>query len=55
MCMYTNFKEFCDDINLTFNNCFTYNGETSPVGLICSNVKNEFNKLFTQFGMQKFL
>ena len=53
--VYTNFKEFCDDINLTFNNCFTYNGETSPVGLICSNVKNEFNKLFTQFGMQKFL
>ena len=23
---YTNFKEFCGDINLVFDNCITYNG-----------------------------
>lgn len=26
---YTNFKEFCGDINLVFDNCITYNGVRS--------------------------
>ena len=53
--VYTNFKEFCDDINLTFTNCYTYNGETTPVGLMCTNVKNEYHKLYNLYSMQKFL
>ena len=52
---YTNFSEFCSDINLTFSNCFTYNGERSPIGGMCNQVKNEYNKLYNQLGMQKFI
>lgn len=54
-CVYTNFSEFCDDIHLTFTNCYTYNGETSPVGVMCTKVKNEYNKIYNQLDMQKFL
>jgi ankyrin repeat protein len=53
--IYTNFKEFVEDIELTFKNCYLYNGERTPVGLMCSVVKNEYNKLFNQLGMEKFL
>jgi hypothetical protein len=53
--MYSNFKEFCSDIDLTFNNCFIYNGEESDCGKMCANVKNEYYKLYNQMGMQKFL
>jgi hypothetical protein len=52
---YTNCKEFCDDLNLTFTNCYTYNGEQSYVGQICSNIENEYKKLYQQYGIQKFL
>ena len=53
--IYTNFKEFVDDIELTFKNCYLYNGEKTPVGLMCTAVKDEYNKLFNQLGMEKFL
>ena len=53
--VYTNFKEFVDDIDLTFNNCYKYNGEKSPVGYMCTNVKKEYKKLYNQLGMDKFL
>ena len=38
--VYTNFKEFVDDIELTFKNCYLYNGEKTPVGLMCTAVKD---------------
>ena len=41
--------------DLTFTNCYTYNGETTPVGLMCTNVKNEYHKLYNLYSMQKFL
>ena len=53
--VYTNFKEFVDDIELTFKNCYLYNGEKTPVGLMCTAVKDEYIKLFNQLGMEKFL
>ena len=52
---YTNFKEFCDDINLVFENCYLYNGKETYVGNICTNVKNEYIKLYEQFDMNKFI
>ena len=54
-CTYTNLKEFCEDMNLIFSNCFLYNGLNSYVGEICSKVKNEYNKLFTKYKLDKFL
>ena len=53
--LYTNFKQFNDDIKLTFDNCFLYNGTNTSVGLSCTLVKNEYQKLFEQMGMNKFM
>ena len=53
--LYTNFKQFNDDIKLTFDNCFLYNGANTSVGLSCTFVKNEYQKLFDQMGMNKFM
>ena len=53
--LYTYFKQFNDDIKLTFDNCFLYNGANSSVGLSCTFVKTEYQKLFDQMGMNKFM
>ncbi len=52
---YTNFKEFTEDMNLVFDNCYKYNGRDSQVGNICTKIKNEYNQLYQQLGMDKFL
>ena len=53
--LYTNFKQFTEDIGLVFDNCYLYNGANSSVGLACTLVKNEYQKLYEQMGMEKFL
>lgn len=53
--LYTNFKQFTEDIKLTFDNCYLYNGADSSVGLACTVIKNEYQKLYEQMGMDKFL
>ena len=53
--LYTNFKQFTEDIKLTFDNCYLYNGTDSSVGLACTVVKNEYQKLYEQLGMDKYL
>jgi hypothetical protein len=53
--LYTNFKQFTEDIGLVFDNCYMYNGANSSVGLACTPVKNEYQKLYEQMGMEKFL
>ena len=52
---YTNFNEFCNDMNLVFDNCYLFNGRESLVGNMCTNVKSEYNKFYNQLGMDKFL
>ena len=52
---YTNFKEFSDDMNLVFNNCYLFNGTESFYGKICSNIKNEYNKLYEQYELYKYI
>ena len=51
---YTNFKEFCKDMDLVFNNCFLFNGEKSTVGQLCKNVKDEYLRLYNSLKMDKF-
>lgn len=53
--LYTNFKQFTEDIKLVFDNCYLYNGPNSSVGLACTLVKNEYQKYYEQMGMDKFL
>ena len=52
---YTNLKEYCEDMDLIFNNCFLYNGTNSYVGEICLKIKNEYKNLFEKFNLDKFL
>lgn len=41
---YNNCKEFASDVELVFNNCITYNGESSDFGVLAKNLKEEFKK-----------
>ena len=52
---YTNLKEFCDDMDLVFENCYTYNGRKTNIGEVCTRIKNEYNKLFEEMKLGKFL
>ena len=46
---YMRINEFIIDINLMFDNCILYNGETAPVSLRCKEVRDEYQKLYQQF------
>ena len=52
---YTNLKEFCADMDLVFENCYNYNGKQTTIGDACTRVKNEYNKLFGELKLGKFL
>ena len=52
---YTNLKEYCEDMDLIFNNCLLYNGINSYVGEMCLRVKNEYKNLFEKFNLNKYL
>ncbi len=52
---YTNLKEFCNDMGLVFENCYTYNGRKTPIGDMCTRVKKEYEKLFEELKLQKFM
>ena len=52
---YTNLKEYCDDMDLIFNNCILYNGINSYVGEMCLRVKNEYKNLCEKFNLNKYL
>jgi hypothetical protein len=47
-------KEFLDDIELTFDNCITYNGDTN-VGKLCLTVREEFRKIYKQLNIDFYL
>jgi len=46
---YLKIQEFIHDINLMFDNCILYNGETTPVSLRCKEVRDEYQKLYQSF------
>lgn len=39
-------QEFLYELNLVFDNCIQYNGESSQVSIMCKGVRDEFNKLY---------
>lgn len=49
--MYLKIKDFIDDVNLMFDNCFLYNGEGSPVSHRCKEVREEYNKLYQSYSL----
>ena len=52
---YTNLKEFCADMNLVFENCYTYNGRNTIFGEICTRIKNQYEEHFKELKLNKFL
>ena len=52
---YTNLKEYCEDMDLIFNNCFLYNGTNSYVGEICLKIKNEYKNIFINIKVKNIL
>ena len=52
---YTNLKEFCNDMDLVFENCYTYNGRKTVIGDICTKIKKEYERLFQELKLGKFL
>ena len=43
------------DMDLVFENCYNYNGKQTTIGDVCTRVKNEYNKLFGELKLGKFL
>ena len=52
---YRNCQEFVNDMKLVFDNCYLYNGTESLVGHMCTNVKQEYEKVYTQLEIEKLL
>ena len=52
---YSNLKEFCKDMDLVFDNCYTYNGRNTYIGDICTRIKKEYERLFQDLKLGKFL
>ncbi|KRH93175.1 Transcription initiation factor TFIID, subunit BDF1 [Pseudoloma neurophilia] len=42
-------KEFFDDVQLIFNNCYTYNGETSHISRMAKDLEIYFNQITTKY------
>lgn len=41
-------EEFVADLRLVFDNCILYNGENSPVSVMCKAVRGEFERLVAE-------
>ena len=52
---YPQMQHFLQDVELVFSNCYHYNGEQSPVGLMCKEVQDEYNKLCEQLSVGFYL
>lgn len=42
---YVTMRQFIEDVELVFVNCYTYNGESSQVAMMCKEVQDEFIRL----------
>lgn len=45
---YETVEEFSKDVELVFTNCFTFNGEESPISMMAKNLKTIFDKQMSQ-------
>lgn len=41
---YRSMRQFLEDVELVFNNCFMYNGEQGPISRMCKDVQDEYIK-----------
>jgi len=52
---YSNMQEFVNDLQMVFDNCILYNGESSQVSIMCKNVREEFHKLYENLNIDFYL
>lgn len=52
---YLKFQDFLYDLNLVFENCIQYNGESSQVSIMCKGVRGEFNRLYYSLNMDFYI
>jgi len=52
---YLKCDEFIYDVNLVFNNCIVYNGESNNVTILCKEVMKEYNRQYELLYMDYYL
>lgn len=53
---YKNLNEFVEDVQLVFQNCILYNGETNhPYGTAAQKMKAEFEKQYEALNMDYYV
>ena len=52
---YLNMQHFLQVVELVFENCFHYNGETSAVSQMCREVQEEYNKQCQQLQVDFYI
>lgn len=52
---YTSMRDFVQDVQLVFDNCILYNGESSSVSQMCKSVREEFHKLYDNLSIDYYL
>lgn len=52
---YGRIQDFIADVQLVFDNCILYNGESSQVSIMCKHVREEFNKLYENLFIDFYL
>ena len=52
---YTSMQQFLNEVQLIFDNCILYNGESSQVSIMCKNVRDEYYKLYENLFIDFYL
>lgn len=52
---YASAKEFLDDMNLIWGNCYKYNGEGHEISKCAKELEINFNEYLRTYGLEKYL
>jgi hypothetical protein len=52
---YGSAKEFVDDMNLIWNNCYKYNGDGHEISKCAKELETNFNEYLRSYGLEKYL
>lgn len=52
---YHSAAEFVEDMNLIWENCYRYNGETHDISKCAKELQTSFSEMLVNYGFDKFL
>ncbi|CDW71912.1 bromodomain containing protein [Stylonychia lemnae] len=52
---YDKMYEFLTDVQLMFDNCILYNGESTQVSILCKTVRDEFHKIYKNLNIDFYI